>query len=98
MSEPYAFGIEEEYFLADAATGASPSSSVIDAFHVTAADEIEAAEHELRDEVLLVRADAPLGRLGAHGRVVRPERAQHVDARPLVRPPRVGARDGRDEL
>ena len=47
MSEPYAFGIEEEYFLADAATGASPPERLTDAFHAAAADTIEFAEHEL---------------------------------------------------
>ena len=47
MSETYAFGIEEEYFLADATTGASPLEAATDHFHSAAAEEIEAVEHEL---------------------------------------------------
>ena len=37
MGEAYRFGIEEEYFLADRATGASPASAAADAFHAAAA-------------------------------------------------------------
>ena len=47
MSHGYAFGIEEEYFLADAATGASAAASACDSFHAEVAKSFDAAEHEL---------------------------------------------------
>ncbi len=47
MADTYAFGIEEEYFLADAATGASPPEAAMDRFHAVAAERIDSAEHEL---------------------------------------------------
>ena len=37
MGEAYGFGIEEEYFLADRVTGASPCAAAADAFHAAAA-------------------------------------------------------------
>ncbi len=37
MGHAYRFGIEEEYFLADRATGASPDAAAADAFHAAAA-------------------------------------------------------------
>ena len=37
MGGAYRFGIEEEYFLADRATGASPNAAAADAFHAAAA-------------------------------------------------------------
>lgn len=43
----YAFGIEEEYFLADVLTGGSPAASTTDRFHEAAADRIKSADHEL---------------------------------------------------
>ena len=47
MSGGYAFGIEEEYFLADAATGLSAAAPACDRFHADVAQQFEAAEHEL---------------------------------------------------
>lgn len=47
MSDGYAFGIEEEYFLADAETGACASEADSDRFHAAAAKTFESAEHEL---------------------------------------------------
>ena len=58
MGETYTFGIEEEYFLADAVTGASPSVAASDRFHASAADEIESAEHELLKRPGRVRVEA----------------------------------------
>ncbi len=47
MDDAYRFGIEEEYFLAEAATGRSPSGPALDAFHTAAEAELDPAEHEL---------------------------------------------------
>ena len=47
MSGGYAFGIEEEYFLAEAATGLSAAASACDRFHAEVAGAFDAAEHEL---------------------------------------------------
>lgn len=46
MADDYRFGIEEEYFLADADTGRSPSGEAADRFH-EAAEKVAAASHEL---------------------------------------------------
>lgn len=42
----FRFGIEEEYFLADADTGESPSSERADRFHAAAPRRVEPASHE----------------------------------------------------
>jgi carboxylate-amine ligase len=47
MADDYRFGIEEEYFLADARTGWSPGDDAADRFHAAAADAIEPVSHEL---------------------------------------------------
>ncbi len=47
MDHDYSFGIEEEYFLADATTGRSPSGDAADRFHAAAAGAVELAAHEL---------------------------------------------------
>ena len=47
MADDYRFGIEEEYFLADAQTGWSPDGKAADRFHKAAADAIEPVSHEL---------------------------------------------------
>ncbi len=47
MSESYRFGIEEEYFLADAQTGRSPAGSVADRFHAVAGERVKPCSHEL---------------------------------------------------
>ena len=47
MSETFRFGIEEEYFLADAETGASPAEAAADRFHKQAPDVVKPASHEL---------------------------------------------------
>jgi len=47
MSDSYAFGIEEEYFLADAKTGKGASEAASDRFHAAAEEQFEPAEHEL---------------------------------------------------
>ena len=47
MRGGYAFGIEEEYFLADAKTGASAAETACDRFHAEVAADFDAAEHEL---------------------------------------------------
>ncbi|WP_020181238.1 carboxylate-amine ligase [Methylopila sp. M107] len=43
---PFRFGIEEEYFLADADSGESPGSDRADAFHEAAPQRVDAASHE----------------------------------------------------
>ena len=47
MADDFTFGIEEEYFLADAASGHSPAADVLDRFHEAAAAKVEPASHEL---------------------------------------------------
>lgn len=47
MAHEYRFGIEEEYFLADAQTCGSPQGDAPQRFHKAAADAIEPASHEL---------------------------------------------------
>ena len=47
MDADYAFGIEEEYFLADAATGRSPEPAAADRFHAAAAGSGVPASPEL---------------------------------------------------
>jgi carboxylate-amine ligase len=47
MGDAYRFGIEEEYFLADRATGASPGTAAADAFHAAAAESGLPASPEL---------------------------------------------------
>ena len=47
MADDFSFGIEEEYFLADAATGHSPGAQPLDAFHRAAAAAVDPASHEL---------------------------------------------------
>ncbi|GLK68721.1 carboxylate-amine ligase [Hansschlegelia plantiphila] len=47
MDGAFRFGVEEEYFLADATTGASPDSAAADRFHKAAASVVKPASHEL---------------------------------------------------
>jgi carboxylate-amine ligase len=47
MDEGFQFGIEEEFFLADAGTGASPAGETADRFHARAEKRVDAASHEL---------------------------------------------------
>lgn len=47
MTKPFRFGIEEEYFLADAASGESPSEDAADRFHDVAAGLFDPVSHEL---------------------------------------------------
>ncbi|MET0314330.1 MAG: carboxylate-amine ligase [Hansschlegelia sp.] len=47
MSEGFQFGIEEEFFLADTTTGASPNGEIADRFHARAEKRVESASHEL---------------------------------------------------
>ncbi len=47
MNSGYAFGIEEEYFLAEAETGGYAAAAACDRFHDAVADTFDAAEHEL---------------------------------------------------
>lgn len=47
MAEDWSFGIEEEYFLADAATGRAPDETAADRFHEIAAERVEAVSHEV---------------------------------------------------
>ncbi|GLK79598.1 carboxylate-amine ligase [Methylopila turkensis] len=46
MDAVFRFGIEEEYFLADAETGATPDADVADAFHRARGAEVKPASHE----------------------------------------------------
>lgn len=46
MGQKFRFGIEEEYFLADAETCASPDGAVADRFHKAAAKIVKPASHE----------------------------------------------------
>lgn len=47
MSQPYRFGIEEEYFLADAATRGTPDAAVLERFHARAKSGVPRVEREL---------------------------------------------------
>lgn len=47
MKTAYRFGIEEEYFLADATTRGTPGSAVLEAFHAAAQDRLPRVEREL---------------------------------------------------
>ncbi len=47
MTNEWSFGIEEEYFLADAGTGQAPDELAAERFHEVAAAEVAAASHEL---------------------------------------------------
>lgn len=47
MADDWSFGIEEEYFLADAATGRAPVEDAADRFHEEAARSVKSASHEL---------------------------------------------------
>ncbi len=47
MDHVYRFGIEEEYFLADAATRGTPSGPALEAFHAAAGDRLDRVEREL---------------------------------------------------
>ncbi len=47
MSQPYRFGIEEEYFLADAATRGTPDAAVLERFHARATSTVPRVEREL---------------------------------------------------
>ncbi|MCB4820121.1 carboxylate-amine ligase [Roseicella aerolata] len=47
MGTAYRFGIEEEYFLADAATRGTPEGAALDAFHAAAKTELPRVEREL---------------------------------------------------
>lgn len=46
MQHVFRFGIEEEYFLADAVTGATPDAATADRFHVARGAEAKTASHE----------------------------------------------------
>ena len=45
--DDWSFGIEEEYFLADAKTGCAPVEQAADRFHEVAAENVKAASHEV---------------------------------------------------
>jgi carboxylate-amine ligase len=47
VSHPYRFGIEEEYFLADAATRGTPDQAALERFHARAQEEVPRVEREL---------------------------------------------------
>jgi carboxylate-amine ligase len=47
VSQPYRFGIEEEYFLADAATRGTPDAAVLERFHARATSSVPRVEREL---------------------------------------------------
>jgi carboxylate-amine ligase len=47
VSQPYRFGIEEEYFLADAATRGTPDAAVLERFHARAKSGVPRVEREL---------------------------------------------------
>ena len=47
MADEFQFGIEEEYFLADAVTGRSPDGATADRFHEAASRFVKPASHEL---------------------------------------------------
>lgn len=47
MNDRYRFGIEEEYFLADARTGRSPTGAAADRFHAAAGEAVASVSHEL---------------------------------------------------
>ena len=46
MDASYRFGIEEEYFLADAATRGTPQRRPVKAFHAAAREHLPQAERE----------------------------------------------------
>jgi carboxylate-amine ligase len=47
VSQPYRFGIEEEYFLADAGTRGTPDAAVLERFHARATSSVPRVEREL---------------------------------------------------
>lgn len=47
MADDWSFGIEEEYFLADAATAGAPEEAALDRFHEAAAKIVAPAAHEM---------------------------------------------------
>ena len=47
MTDAWSFGIEEEYFLADAGTGKAPFEAAADRFHAIAGEQAEAVSHEV---------------------------------------------------
>ena len=88
MADDFTFGIEEEYFLADAASGHSPAAGVLDRFHEAAAAKVEPASHDLLNGELEVQS-APGARTmvcAMHIHVAVPDPGRRVDLMNRVMP------------
>ena len=66
-SPAFTFGIEEEFFLADAATGRSPDAGALDGFPEAAAAHVEPASHELLKGQVEVQSGPDTDLDAAHG-------------------------------
>ena len=66
MSEEFTFGIEEEYFLADAQNGHSPPGATLDVFHEAAAAKVKSASHELLKGQIEVQSEPGTSLDAAH--------------------------------
>lgn len=62
----WSFGIEEEYFLADARTGRAPIEEAAERFHEIAASEVDAASHELLKGQIEVQSEPGVSLDEAH--------------------------------
>lgn len=75
MTDAFRFGIEEEFFLADADTGESPSASRADAFHEAAPAIVEPASHEFLRGQVEVQTEPLRDFDAAHGTLLSMRRA-----------------------
>lgn len=67
MAEHWSFGIEEEYFLADAETGRAPDEGAAERFHDVASATVEQASHELLKGQVEVQSEPGASLDEAHG-------------------------------
>ncbi len=70
MQEAYRFGIEEEFFLADADSRATPSLEAAKAFHVTAGDRLPGAGREVLQSQVEISTPPGTDAVEAHSRLV----------------------------
>ena len=66
MTEEWSFGIEEEFFLADGASGRAPDESAADRFHEVAAARVELASHEVLKGQIEVQSQPGTSHDAAH--------------------------------
>ena len=70
MADEWSFGIEEEYFLADAGTGCAPVEEAAERFHEEAARQVEMASHELLKGQVEVQSEPGVSLDKAHDALV----------------------------